>query len=113
MPTSEGYFLFVKEQLSKLENITYRKMMGEYIVYYKDKYIAGIYDDRLLVKPFEGVESFLPDIVFEKPYDGAKDMLLVGVIDDQDALEALFDAAYEKLPSQKKKSKTAKQLKET
>ena len=51
MASRKEYLDFILEQLSELEEIAYRAMMGEYIIYYRGKIIGGIYDDRLLVKP--------------------------------------------------------------
>ena len=94
MPTSEGYFIFIKEQLSQIEDISFKKMMGEYLLYYKGKYIAAICDDRLLIKPFEDIENYLPSMNYQKPYDGAKDMILVDIVDDPEGYRNLFEAAY-------------------
>ena len=77
MATGLEFKEFIEDQLSDLEGISFRKMMGEYLVYYKGKYIAALCDDRFLIKPFAGADDILPSVKYEKPYDGAKDMLLV------------------------------------
>ena len=59
MASSKDYLQFILEQLSDLEEITYRAMMGEYILYYRGKIVGGIYDDRLLVKPIKYAGSCL------------------------------------------------------
>ena len=51
MASSKAYLAFVLEQLSDLDDISYRAMMGEYILYFRGKIVGGMYDDRLLVKP--------------------------------------------------------------
>lgn len=79
MASSRGYLDFILEQLFELEEITYRAMMGEYILYYRGKIVGGIYDDRLLVKPVKSAISLMPDATYELPYEGAKEMLLDGV----------------------------------
>ena len=79
MPSSKDYLQFVAEQLSDLEEITCRAMMGEYIIYYRGKIIGGIYDNRLLVKPVKSAISLMPDANYELPYEGAKEMLLVNL----------------------------------
>ena len=79
MASSKSYLGFVLEQLSDLEEITYRAMMGEYIIYYRGKIVGGIYDDRLLVKPVKAAFSYIPQAVYELPYEGAKEMLLVNL----------------------------------
>ncbi len=103
MASSKEYLDFVLEQLSGLEEITYRAMMGEYIIYYRGRIIGGIYDDRLLVKPVKSAVSMMPDAVYELPYDGAKAMLLVDNIDSKEFLTRLADAMYPELPAPKKK----------
>ena len=103
MASSKKYLEFILEQLSGLEEITYRAMMGEYILYYRGKIIGGIYDDRLLVKPVKSAVALMPDATFELPYEGAKEMLLVDDVDNKDLLAELFDAMYDELPLPKKK----------
>ena len=103
MASSKEYLEFILEQLSELDDVTYRAMMGEYILYYRGKIIGGIYDDRLLVKPVKSAAALMPDATFELPYEGAKEMLLVDDVDDRDSLAELFDAMYDELPLPKKK----------
>ena len=103
MASSKSYLDFVLEQLSDLEEITYRAMMGEYIIYYRGKIVGGIYDDRLLVKPVKAAFSYIPQAVYELPYEGAKEMLLVNDVDNKDFLTRLFNAMYNNLPALKKK----------
>lgn len=103
MASSKEYLTFILEQLSDLEGISYRAMMGEYIIYYREKIVGGIYDDRLLVKPVKSAVSLMPNAIYELPYDGAKEMLLVDNVDNKDFLTRLFVAMYDELPTQKKK----------
>ena len=103
MSSSKVYLDFVLEQLSGLEEITYRAMMGEYIIYYRGKIVGGIYEDRLLVKPVKSAVSFMPTASYELPYEGAKEMLLVEDVDSKDFLTKLFNAMYEELPAPKKR----------
>ena len=103
MATSKGYLEFILEQLSGLDEITYRSMMGEYIIYYRGKIAAYICDDRLLVKPVKSAISLLPEASYETPYEGAKDMLLVNEVDNKELLTELFIAMYDELPVPKKK----------
>ncbi len=103
MASNKEYLNFVLEQLSELEEITYRAMMGEYIIYYRGKIVGGIYDDRLLVKPVKSAVSLMPTATYELPYDGAKEMLLVDNIDSKEFLTELFNAMYDELPAPKNK----------
>ena len=103
MASSKEYLDFILEQLSELEEITYRAMMGEYILYYRGKIVGGIYDDRLLVKPVKSAISLMPDAIYESPYKGAKEMLLVDDVDGKEFLTRLFNAMYNELPAPKQK----------
>ena len=103
MASGKEYLAFILEQLSGLENITWRAMMGEYIIYYRGKIIGGIYDDRFLVKPTKSALAMMPDASREIPYEGAKEMLLVDNVDNREFLTALLTAMYDELPAPKKK----------
>ena len=103
MPSTKNYLDFIIEQLSLAQGITYRAMMGEYIIYCRGKVIGGIYDDRFLIKPVASAVEMMPDVAYELPYEGAKDMLLVDNIDDREFLKKLVEAVYEELPEPKKK----------
>ena len=103
MASSKEYLEYILEQLSQLEDVTYRAMMGEYIIYYRGKIVGGIYDDRLLVKPVESAVSLMPSATYELPYEGAKEMLLVDNVDSKEFLTELFNAMYDELPAPKKK----------
>ena len=105
MATGREYLGFVLEQLSGLEEITYRHMMGEYIIYYRGRIAAYVCDDRLLIKPVETARKMMPDAVYEPPYEGAKEMLLVDRTDEREFLEVLFRAIYDELPEPKKRSR--------
>ncbi len=105
MASSKEYLDFVLGQLSELDEITYRAMMGEYIIYYRSKIVGGIYDDRLLVKPVKAAVDYMPTAPYELPYEGAKEMLLVEEVDNRDFLTGLFNAMYEELPTPKPKKK--------
>ncbi|MBE7068948.1 MAG: competence protein TfoX [Ruminococcaceae bacterium] len=103
MASSKEYLDFILEQLSDLDDITYKAMMGEYIIYYRGKIVGGIYDDRFLVKPVEAAVSMMPDAESELPYEGAKEMLMVDNVDNRSFLRELFDAMYDELPAPKKR----------
>lgn len=105
MASSKEYLSFVLEQLSDLDNVAYRAMMGEYIIYYRGKIVGGIYDDRLLVKPTKSALEYMPTVTYELPYDGAKEMLLVDEVDSRQFLTKLFEAMYDELPLPKPKRK--------
>ena len=104
MASSKEYLDFILEQLSELEEITYRLMMGEYIIYYHGKIVGGIYDDRFLVKPVKSAIAYMPNAKYELPYDGAKEMLLVDDVDNKEYLTGLFNSMYKELPALKRKN---------
>lgn len=105
MASSKEYMEYIMEQLSQLEDVSSRKMMGEYIIYYKGKIIGGIYDDRFLVKPVESAKKLMPEAALELPYEGAKEMLMVDDVDNKEFLKELFNAMVDELPFPKKKRK--------
>lgn len=101
MSTTKEYLDYVMEQLP--EECKSRAMMGEYLIYYMDKLIGGIYDNRLLLKPVGAVERFLPDAPYELPYDGAKLMPMVVDIENKELLKHVITAMYDELPAPKPK----------
>ncbi|MBQ7012392.1 MAG: TfoX/Sxy family protein [Oscillospiraceae bacterium] len=103
MASSKTYLAFILEQLSGLEEISHKAMMGEYLIYYRGKLIGGIYDDRFLVKPTASARALMPDAPAALPYEGAKEMLLVEEIEDRAFLERLLDAMVDELPAPKKR----------
>lgn len=103
MASSKDYLEFVLDQLSTLDDISYKAMMGEYIIYYQGKIIGGIYDDRFLVKPTKSAKQLMPEAQYETPYDGAKEMILVADIDNRDFLNELLNVMVDELPAPKKK----------
>ena len=112
MSTTNEFLQFALEQLSELDQITYRQMMGEYIVYYQGKIAAYLCDNRFLVKPVEAARAMLPDAPMEPPYPGAKEMLLVEELEDRQALAALFQAMGPQLPAPKPKKPKAPKKKD-
>ena len=103
MSSSKDYLNFILDQLSELSGISYRAMMGEFIIYYRGKIAGGIYDDRLLIKPVKAAMKLMPDAKTELPYEGGKAMLLVEDVDNKAFLEELFTSIYDELPEPKKK----------
>lgn len=111
MATSKDFLNFVLEQLSELDEITYRQMMGEYIIYYRGKIAAELCDNRFLVKPVDAAVKYIPNAVYEPPYEGAKPMILVEDIDSREYLTGLFEAIYPELPAPKPKKKKQEETK--
>ena len=104
MASRKEYLRFILEQLSDLDDISYRSMMGEFILYYRGKIVGGIYDDRLLVKKTKSASELMPAAICEPPYEGAKEMLPVDEVDSKAFLTELFETMYEELPSPKRKN---------
>lgn len=103
MASSKKYLAFILDQLSEIPEISYRSMMGEYILYYRGKVIGGIYDNRFLIKLTKSATALLAEASLEIPYEGDKKMLLVDQLDDKALLSRLLQAMYEELPAPKKK----------
>ena len=103
MASTKEYLDFVLEQLSELDEVSFRAMMGEYILYYRGRIFGGIYDDRLLVKPVPSAVKLMPDATMELPYDGAKEMILVDDIDNREFLCKLVRSMWKELPEKKKR----------
>ncbi|MCH4208224.1 MAG: TfoX/Sxy family protein [Solobacterium sp.] len=99
MASSREYLDFILGQLSGLEDVSSRAMMGEYIIYYEGKVIGGIYDDRFLVKPVKAAIAMMPEAKYELPYQGGREMLLVSDVDNREFLEQLLNAMVEELPT--------------
>ncbi|MBQ9375456.1 MAG: TfoX/Sxy family protein [Ruminococcus sp.] len=108
MASTKSYLDFVLEQLSLLDDITFRAMMGEYILYYRGKVFGGIYDNRFLVKPTKSAVALMPDADMELPYEGAKEMLMVDNIEDKEFMYTLVNAMYDELPKKNKKGANKK-----
>ena len=103
MASNKDYLGYILDQLSGQDEISYRAMMGEYIIYYRNKIVGGIYDDRFLVKPTKSAMLMMPNADMEVPYEGAKEMLLVDDVDNREFLKDLLEAMYDELPAPKKK----------
>ena len=102
MSTSKDFLNYIIDNLSGLENIIYRQMMGEYIIYYQGKIAAYLCDNRMLVKPVESAVRLIPNAIYEPPYEGAKDMILIENTDDREFLELLFNKMLPELSEPKK-----------
>ncbi len=105
MASSKNYLNYILESLSDLPDISYRPMMGEYVLYYQGKVFGGIYDDRLLVKLVPSALSYLKNPIFDFPYEGAKQMILVDELEDKVFLSGLIKAVFKDLPTVKEKKK--------
>lgn len=105
MASSKEYLDYILDQLSGLDDVSYRAMMGEYIIYYRGKIVGGIYDNRFLVKPVKSAMAMMPDAEAELPYKGAREMLLVDDVDNRDYLTELIETMYDELPALKKRKK--------
>lgn len=105
MASSKELLDYILDRLSPLTGISWRRMMGEYILYYNEKIAAYLCDDRLLVKPVPAACELLPAAPLQPPYPGAKEMLLVENVDDGEFLRRLFEAIEPQLPVPKKKKR--------
>lgn len=95
MASSREYLEFILDQYRELDGISYRPMMGEFILYCKGVVFGGVYDDRFLVKPLESAKEIIPNAKLVIPYPGSKGLLLVPDVDDEDTLIKLAKAIFE------------------
>ena len=107
MASSKEYLDFIMDQLSSLDGVSYRAMMGEYVIYYGGRVIGGVYDDRFLVKQTATSKRMMEDAPLEIPYPGGSPMLLVEDVDDRGFLEELFRSMVSELPEPKKRGAKA------
>lgn len=104
MASSQEFLDFILKQLQGLgQEISFRKMMGEYLLYYRGRLFGGIYDNRLLLKSVQPALNFFENPIFESPYPGAKSMLRIEEVEDAAFLCNLIEAVYPALPAPKKK----------
>ncbi|RGY96007.1 TfoX/Sxy family protein [Clostridium sp. AM58-1XD] len=108
MASRREYVNFIMEQLKEAGDVSSRAMMGEYVVYYRGKVVGGIYNDRFLVKAVESAKKLMPEAAYERPYEGAKEMILVDDVDNREFLKKLMEAMYDELPAPKPKKKKDK-----
>ena len=98
MASDKAYSAFVLDQLSGLEGIVCKPMMGEYLFSLRGKTVGGIYDDRFLVKDTPAARTRTPEAPLVSPYPGAREMLLVEEIDDRAFLTELLSEVADELP---------------
>lgn len=103
MASDKAYLDFILDQLAGVPEVSYRAMMGEYILYCGGKVVGGIYDNRFLVKPTASALALMPDAPRELPYDGAKEMLLVENVEDRALLQTLLQRMAQELPAPKRR----------
>ena len=108
MASDQAYLVFILEQLSGLDGITWRGMMGEYLLYYRGTLFGGVYDNRFLVKPTPSARAMMPEAESVLPYEGAKEMLMADNVEDREFLAALVQAVCGELPPPKRKKNQAK-----
>ena len=97
MASSKDYLEFTLDCLSDVGDITFRQMMGEYILYYKGRIFGGIYDNRFLVKPLKAALNMIDNPIYQAPYPGGKDMILIEDMENKEFLCDLINAMYPEL----------------
>ena len=105
MASDKNFLDYVLDQLSALDGVTFRAMMGEYILYYNGRIFGGIYDNRLLIKPVPSALRLISDVRYAEPYEGAKPMIITDIVDNSDAFCNLVRQMYDELPEVKPKKK--------
>lgn len=106
MATSKEFCDYVLENLQRIGEVSARKMMGEYLVYYRGKLIGDICDNCFFLKPTESVLRLMPDAEREYPYKGSKTKMAVADdVENMELMSEILNAMYEELPEPKKKTK--------
>lgn len=105
MSTNKELAEYITEQLAELENIRKISMMGGYIFYYQERIFGGIYGEGFMVKITKASRKYMPDSVAQPPYDGAKEMLPVTILDDKKTLQKMVREMFCELPQPKTKTK--------
>ena len=100
MATSKEFLYYVLEQLSSLDSISYRGMMGEYLLYYNNTLFGGVYDNRLLIKITHNNGAF--QLKTQLPYSNAKPMFMIENLEDKTYLETLIKNCCLELKNRKK-----------
>jgi len=103
MATSKEYLSYVLDQLSLIDGISSKMMMGEYLIYHHERIAAYLTDGQFLVKILPSTTALLPNAPIEKPYPRGRDMYLLEDLDDKDFLKQLFESMYPELPELTKK----------
>lgn len=96
---------YIMEQLFDLKDVRNISMMGGYIFYYKEKIFGGIYSSGFMVKMTEASRKYMPDSEAEPPYEGAKPMLLVTILENKELLQKMVQEMYNELPERVLKKK--------
>ena len=102
MATSREYLAWAVEQLDGLDVCT-RPMMGEYLLYYRERLVGGVYDNCLLLKDVPAARACLPEAELISPYEGAKPMLAADCLEDPEKMRAVLEAMYPQLPELKRR----------
>lgn len=105
MSTSKEYLDYILDQLSILDGISYRMMMGEYVLYFQGKVFGGLYDNTFLVKKTPSALEIMPEHIEEIPYSGAKSMIVIDDPENKDLLIRLIPSICRDLPAPKPKKK--------
>ena len=109
MASSLEFMEYVFDQIKGIGEITYKKMFGEYCVYYKDKIVGLVCDDQFLIKKTTAGKEILPNSEEIPPYEGSKPCILIENLEDKKLLKELILKTYQELPEPKpKKKKTIK-----
>lgn len=104
MATTKEFHDYVLEQLQKAGDVTTRKMMGEYCVYFNGKLVGNLCDNTLFLKPTESALKLLPDAQREYPYEGSKSlMIIMDEPENTELLRSVLHSMYEELPAPKKR----------
>ncbi len=105
MATSKDFLSYLSEQFANSPDLTFKPMMGEYLMYYRGKLVGDVCDNRVLIKPVAAAKEMLPEAEMQPPYVGAKPMILLENLDDGGFMQTLFEAMLPELPEPKPRKK--------
>lgn len=109
MATTKEFHDYVVDSLQRIGNISTKRMMGEYCIYYRDKLIGDICDNTLFLKSTESVLRLMPDAERAYPYEGSKTLMsVVEDVENTELMKVVLNAMYEELPEPKKREKKTK-----
>ena len=109
MASDQKFVDFILEQIDSSGQMSYKKMFGEYGLYFGEKIVALVCDNKLFVKPTLAGRAFIKEVIEAPPYPGAKPSFLIEEqLDDSVWLTELINLTAQELPSPKPKKKKLK-----
>ena len=104
MASEQKFVDFIIDQIGFLEQVTNKKMFGEYGLYFDHNLFGLVCDNKLFIKPTKSGRKYINDVVEASPYPGAKPSFLIEEkLDDREWLRKLVKITVNELPEPKPK----------